>query len=471
MRVYRGRFVDPSSDFGVVRFREDMAVGVDEEGVVVFVKYGDGKCVTSRGLSPDDVDEEIRRCKGTSREVVAAPPEFFCPGMVDIHQHAPQGGFTGTATDKPLMEWLQHYTFPAEAAMENVAQARDLYRKVVGRSLQNGTTTSVYFATIHVPASVALAEVCKELGQRAFVGKVSMDRHGGPGYVEESTEAAVRAAKEFVEAVRGLECSFVQPALCPRFMPTCSDELLQGLGKLRSEVDPHLLVTTHVAESRDEVKFCRDLAEEHNGEGRDYLVLHRCGLTSAPSVLAHGVHLNEDELRSMAGEGSSIAHCALSNLYFANAALMTRRVVELGVCVGLGTDIAGGYDPGMLNAIRHTVTTSLALHHGIDCYLLTNDPAEDRHPTDEDHVISYREAFWMATVGGARAVGLDDKIGRFRPGMSFDALLVDCTPGARVILSDNDTFEDIFQKWVNLCDDRSIKGAWVQGSRVVPLRT
>ena len=409
--------------------------------------------------------------------------DFVCPGFVDLHHHAPQEVFSGTASDKPLMEWLEAYTFPSEMRMSCAETAAADYARVVRKSVRNGTTTSVYFATTHVDASIALADACRDAGQRAYIGHLTMDRNAPDSYRQASADQALSETAAFFERLgrseedgsRGCDEQeqqrprprLVQPILTPRFVPTSSAELLHGLGAFRAGVheragvaEPPVLVTTHVSESLDEVAFVKALAGEHSGEERDVAILAAAGLLR-DSVLAHCVHLTDDEMRAAARARAGIAHCPLSNCFFAHAPLKARRAVEVhGVAVGLGTDVAGGYDPSMLSAVRHCVTTSLCLGQA-------ENEEQAAFPLPGEHVIDYQFAFWLATVGGARVLQRDD-LGALAAGCRFDALHV--TPhGApsRLEVSERDNPMDVFQKWVNLGDDRHIQAVWVDGRKVV----
>ena len=164
----------------------------------------------------------LLRTHGDGRVVTLDATDFCVPGFIDTHVHAPQYQFTGTATDLPLMQWLQHYTFPAERRCEDTAFAARVYDKLVLRLLRAGTTTAVYYGTIHLEATKALVDVCRELGQRALVGKVAMDRHGAPGY-QETTEESLRDTEALIEycyacepAATTAEARLVNPVVTPR---------------------------------------------------------------------------------------------------------------------------------------------------------------------------------------------------------------------------------------------------------------
>ncbi|CAM9414472.1 unnamed protein product [Chrysoparadoxa australica] len=392
--------------------------------------------------------------------------QFLLPGFVDTHYHAPQHVYTGTGTDLPLMSWLQRHAFPAERSLAgDTSLAGEVYSRVVDQCLSLGTTCAVYFASINVEPSLALAEIAIEKGQRAFIGKVSMDQGGQDGYCETTADALLHA-EEFIHKVRsGSTCLLTSPIITPRFLPTCSVELLKGLGVLAAKYN--LAIQSHISESADVVHLCRDM-EAINGDCRDVQVFDTCNLLTPRTVLAHGVHLNDEEMQVLAQRGCTVSHCALSNAFFGNGVFRTREALNMGMNIALGTDVAGGYSPSMLGAMRTAVLASRILHDGADTYLHGGEVRPQAiSPIRRD--ISYIDALWMATVGGARAVGLDDTIGSFAVGKDFDALLMDVSrggSGAHIHVSDADDLSDVVQKAIHLADDRHIARVFVKGQVV-----
>ena len=366
---------------------------------------------------------------------------FFTPGFVDTHVHAPQYSFTGSATDKPLMGpegWLESYTFPAERSMANNAKAKAVYNKLVEKLLRSGTTTALYFGTIDNEPNEILAQVCAARGQRACIGKVCMDINSPHDYCE-TTSQSLEATKKFIDFVKStdsFENGMLLPVITPRFIPTCSIALLQGLGKLaKSE---NVLVQSHLSESNDEVAFSAAL---HPSFKSDAELFDSCGLLEN-SVMAHCVHCTDEDLVLMKKRGCSIAHCPLSNFFFANGILDARRIQRSGVTLGLGTDVAGGYAPTMLSAMRNAVIASLALQKR------------------KQNNVTWVDALHLATRGGADALRMP-QIGRFDVGMKFDAIL--WNPAPTVDVFEGDTFATSVEKTLNIGDDRNIAGVWVNG--------
>ncbi len=339
--------------------------------------------------------------------------QLVLPGFVDLHIHAPQYPQLGMALDVPLEVWLGKYTFPLEAQYADLDFARERYATLVRDLLASGTTTALYFATVHRAATELLAEICLTAGQRALVGKVVMDDPKScPDYYRDaSAELAVAETRAVIDHIRALpDNDRVLPVITPRFIPSCTDAALTGLGKLAAECDCH--VQTHCSES----DWAHGYALERYGK-TDTAALDGFGLLGRKTVLAHSVFLTDDDMATVSAAGAGVAHCALSNMYFGNAVFPLRRALEKGLHVGLGTDISGGPSGSMLEACRATAQASRLLEDGVDA----TDSRETRGVPNSR--IDMLTAFHLATAGGGET--LDLPVGLFRPGYHFDALLVD----------------------------------------------
>ena len=383
---------------------------------------------------------------------------YLLPGLVDLHIHAPQWPQLGKSLHLPLEDWLVHCTFPLEAKYADAAFAELVYASLVETVLANGTTTAVYHATVHLESTMRLADICLASGQRAFVGKVAMDHPDQcPDYYrDESATAAIEGSRDLIAYVRALpgnESGLVRPIITPRFIPSCTDPLLEGLGILAGE--SACPVQTHCSESGWQHGFVL----ERYGRS-DTRSLHAFGLLPRGTILAHGNFLSGEDMGVIGQAGAGIAHCPLSNYYFSNAVFPLRAALDKGVRVGLGTDISGGASPSILDNCRHAVNASRALEDGVDPAL---DASARGRP---DSRIDFRTAFWLASAGGGEALELP--VGRFEPGYRFDAILVDTRrPGSNLMVwEDADSLEDVLQKIVYNAGRDDIRKVWIDG-RVV----
>ncbi|MUI54735.1 guanine deaminase [Aliivibrio fischeri] len=381
--------------------------------------------------------------------------QFLLPGMVDLHIHAPQWPQAGKGLDLPLNEWLDHYTFPLEHKFSDLSFAEQYYPHLVKTYLANGTTTATYFATIDTSSSLYLAETCIKYGQRALVGKVSMDdKEMCPNYyVEESAEHSIQEAKRFITSFSQLanNNNLVEPIITPRFIPTCSLEALKGLGDLAKKYQ--CAVQTHASES----DWARDFSQEKYNK-TDIEIYNEAGLLGERTILAHSIFLTDSDIDTIKQKGSGIAHCPRSNIYFANAALPLREYLDQDIQLGLGSDIAGGPFPSLFMACSDAVLHSRARECGTNASL----PAEIRG--QENSRVSLLEAYWMATTGGGQLLKLP--VGQFKKGYCFDALIIDDEDSNLLICPELDSPQDILEKIITHTTKNNIRQVWVDGNQV-----
>ena len=421
---------------------------IDAEGTIA-------ACV--RAADPGHADA-LARARDAGTLVRLPDTAVVLPGFVDLHVHAPQYPQLGTALDRPLDQWLGTYTFPMEARFADLAFARRAYTALVEDLLAQGTTTALMFATIHREATQLLAEICLERGLRALVGRVAMDdaRTCPDFYRDRSVDQALDDTAALVDFIRGHggnAGALVRPVVTPRFVPACTDALLEGLGALARACDCH--VQTHCAES----DWAEGYVERRTGM-RDAEALDRWGLLTPATVLAHGVLLSPGDMALIRARQTAVAHCPLSNAYFAGAVFPLRAALERGLRVGLGTDIAGGPSASMFDTIRMTVAASRLLEEGVDPALAPGARGRGGARTD------WRVAFHLATAGGGAALGL--AVGRFEPGCAFDAQLIDpqAKGGTIRIVDPVDDPEVLLEKVLYTASRANIAETWVAGRSV-----
>jgi guanine deaminase len=422
--------------------------------------------VGANGFISDVVQPQEDRYQQTMRDAEAAgiflklpDGSYLLPGFVDCHVHAPQYPQLGSALDVPLEVWLHKYTFPLEARFADLAFARRAYELLVGDLLANGTTTALYFATVHQAATRLLADICLEKGQRALVGKVAMDHPDNcPDYYRDaSPAAAVEGTRSIIDHVLGHPdnaAGLVKPVITPRFIPSCTDAALEGLGALAQACGCH--VQTHCSES----DWAHGYVLERHGM-TDAESLDRFGLLGRRTMLAHSNFITASDMELLRVRQSAVAHCPLSNAYFAGAVFPLRAAMEKGLHAGLGTDISGGPNASMLDAARNAILVSRMLESGVD----PGKPAVER-ASGASARIDFRHAFHLATAGGAKA--LDLPVGQFSPGYAFDAILVDCTAAGGTIRlwDDVETTDDLLQRIIFTASRGNIAKVWVAGREV-----
>lgn len=426
----------------------------------VLIEVGaDGKIGSM--LRPGDSGyEAAKRAAAESGTLERLPAgTYLLPGFVDTHIHAPQYPQLGAALDVPLEVWLQKHTFPLEARYADLGFARRAYGALVDDLLAAGTTTALYYATVHSDATRLLADLCLEKGQRALVGKVAMDSPDQcPDYYRDaSAEESIRGTADLFQYVRGSPDNGegrVLAVVTPRFIPSCTDEALRGLGALARELGAH--VQTHCSEGDWEHRFVIDRCGATDAESLDGF-----GLLGRRSVLGHGTHLTDANLDLIKARGAAVSHCPLSNAYFSAAVFPLRAALEKGVHVALGTDISGGPASSIFDAMRQAIALSRVLESGVDA-----SRAPEERGGRPGSRIDFRDAFYAATAGGG--VALDLPIGAFKQGYHFDAIAVDAAAeGGSIRLWDElDSGEGILQKIVYTTGRQNIAAVWVGGRQV-----
>ena len=336
-------------------------------------------------------------------EIVDCTGKLVIPGMTDLHTHAPQYAFRGTAMDCELLDWLQRYAFPEESRYADLKYAAKAY-EIVARSLRQGATTRVVlFGTIHTDATLILMDLMEESGVISYVGKVNMDRNAPPELTEETAESEAETRRFIRESLaRGYRRT--KPVLTPRFVPSCTDGLMTALGRIRQEYG--LPVQSHLSENPEEIEAVARLAPEAAFYGDAY---DRAGLfgRDGNTVMAHCVYSTPEEVERMRENGVWVAHCPASNMNIASGIAPIRRYLEQGIRVGLGTDVAGGNSESMFQAVVDAIQVSKLYW---------------RHIDREAKPLTFPEVLYLATKGGGAFFGT---AGSFANGYEFDAVVLD----------------------------------------------
>lgn len=360
---------------------------------------------------------------------------------------------------------------------------------MVARTLAHGTTCASYFATIHVPATNALAALCHSHGQRAFIGRVCMDNPDQcpPYYVDQSAEQGFNATRSTIDYIHALDPNgtLINPIVTPRFAPSCSAHSLDGLGRLAASYSPPLHIQTHISETTDEV----DLVHKLFPEAASYAdVYEKAHLLTRRTILAHGVHLTRSERDLIRKRGAKVAHCPASNSALGSGLAPVRLMLDEGLTVGLGTDVSGGYSPSILETARQACLVSRLLAYSAEYQNMTGNKTFSGREK-----LSVEDSLYLATRGGAAVVDMADDIGGFDKGMIWDAQLIELGavrnatvsplnvprvdrlatrvvlesgPVGNVDLYGNETWQEQVQKWMWSGDDRNVKSVWVQGRLV-----
>ncbi|WOJ94090.1 guanine deaminase [Congregibacter variabilis] len=360
---------------------------------------------------------------------------LLVPGFVDTHIHYPQMDIIG-AHGEQLLEWLDTYVFPVEAKFADIEYAQQVARRFLKELLRNGTTTALVFGTVHPQSVDAFFSEAQSLNLRMIAGKVMMDRNA-PDNLKDTAESSYRDSKALIQ--RWHDRGRLRYAVTPRFAPTSTPEQLKAAGQLLRE-HPGVYLHTHMSENLNEVAWVEELFPHLDHYLHSY---DDAGLLGRRSVFAHCVHLSEVEWQRMAETQSNIAFCPTSNLFLGSGLFPLAKAESCGVNVGLGTDIGAG--------------TSFSLLETMD--------AAYKVQQLQGHSLTPFKSFYLATLGGARTLDLESKIGNFIPGKEADFLVLDlaATPLLEQRMQHcEDLFETLFVL-STLGDDRCIRESWIMG--------
>ena len=321
------------------------------------------------------------------------------PAFSDLHVHAPQYPQRGLGMDLLLADWLNTYTFPQEAKYRDPAYARAVYDAFLRDLIANGTFHACVFGTIHREATAYLLEQMEQRGLRAFVGKVNMDMQS-PDYLCETVEESLRETEQFLEAYSGNH--FAKPILTPRFAPTCSRELLSGLGRLGAKYQTG--VQTHLVESLWEAGEAKRLNPDCSCDTEIY---EKAGLLgNGPVVGAHFIFPEENDIRILKKYGGYAVQCPDATVNVIAGIMRTAALADEGVHLALGSDIAGGHLPGIYTQASRSVQLSKLKWF---------------YEPEGNRAVSFANAFYMATKEGGALFG---NVGSLEPGFQFDALVI-----------------------------------------------
>ena len=397
------------------------------------------------------VDDEGRVVEVGSQEtgeVVDLGDRLLIPAMNDLHVHAPQYRNQGLAMDLELLPWLQNYTFPEEKKYADVGYAERMYRRFVRDLWRFGTMRSCVFATTHTESTRLLMRLFQEAGMGALVGKVAMDRNCPEGLTE-PVEEMVQGYESLISwsSRQGnltphstLLTPLVRPIVTPRFVPTCTPKMLRACGELAARYQ--LPVQSHLSENRDEIAWVAELEPESTCYGDAY---DRYGLFGqTPTVMAHCVWTDGEELELMKRRGVMVAHCPTSNLNVASGMAPVRRFLDEGLRVGLGSDISGGHDLSIFRMMVYAIQVS-KMHY------------QQNH---DRKFLTLSEAFWLATKSAGCFFG---RVGSFEPGYEFDALVIDDSD----LNHDNYSLLERLERYIYLGDDRQIVHRFCRGQEIL----
>lgn len=404
--------------------------------------YADGLLVVENGLITHAGDaESLLGELPVGTEIIHYPDAIITPGFVDTHIHYPQTEMIASYGEQ-LLDWLENYTFPTENLFKDPEHASRVARVFLDELLRNGTTTALVFGTVHPESVDAFFTEAQHRQLRMIAGKVMMDRHA-PDYLTDTAISSFEESKALIEKWHNKDR--LAYAVTPRFAPTSTPEQLDAAAKLLT-LAPGLYLHTHLAENKKECAWVSELFPKN----RSYLdVYDQHQLLTERSIFAHGIYLDDDDCCRLHKTGSSIAFCPTSNLFLGSGLFNLQKMESHKVNVGIGTDVGGGTSFSMLQTLQ-------------EAYKVTQLQQQRIDPI---------KSLYLATLGGAKALRLDDKIGTLLPGTEADFTVLDLasTPLIKARMANASSITDQLFVLMMLGDDRSIQATY-SGGRCVHQR-
>ncbi|MCQ2798316.1 MAG: amidohydrolase family protein [Bacilli bacterium] len=374
-------------------------------------------------------------------ELIDYKGKLIIPGFSDLHVHAPQYQYRGTGMDVELMEWLEKYAFKEERKYGNNTYAKKAYKMFVDE-LKNGyTTRASIFATIHREGTRILMKLLEKSGLSTYVGLVEMDRNSPDYYRQASVEEALKDTEQWIVESQLFDNTY--PIITPRFLPTCSDELMAGLSELRKKYN--LKSQSHLDENPLEIQFVMEIEKDVDHYSGGYIKFDMFGLDH-DCIMAHCVHNNEEEIKLLKDRGIFVAHCPESNMNVTSGIAPISKYLDMGIRVGLGSDVGGGSSLSLLRAARQSIQVSKLYRRCIDMNLRSLDS---------------KDAFYMLTRGGGEFFG---HVGSLEKGYEFDCVVVDDSKIKTLL---NDSPEERIERLLYLGDESLIVAKYCKGKKII----
>lgn len=389
-------------------------------------------------------------CKGAFAELPAAYQDWpmtdyghklIIPGLMDIHLHAPQFAIRALGMDLELIEWLDKHAFNAEANYADLEYAEMAYDLFVEEMLSGATTRLCTFGTLHKDATLLLMEKLEKAGFHGFVGKVNMDRNSPDILCEESAAASLAATESFIQEAQS-RFQNIKPVITPRFTPSCSDELMQGLGELQAKYG--VPAQSHLSENLSEIAWVQELCPGTTCYGDAYDQFGLFG-SNGPTIMAHCVHSGEKEQQMMLERGTFVAHCPQSNSDLASGIAPIRQYLNRGIQVGLGSDVAGGHSYSIFEEMKEAIQVSKLRWRLVDQSL---EP------------LTVQEAFYLGTKGGGAFFG---KVGSLEDGYRFDAVVMD---DSAIKYPRQLSIEERMERLIYLAEKSHVYAKYIDGRKV-----
>ena len=346
---------------------------------------------------------------------------IIIPGLSDLHVHAPQYAFRGMGMDMQLLDWLNTYAFKEEGKYKNLEYAKKQYS--------------------NKDATIMLMDLLEDAGVKAYVGKVNMDRNS-PEFLSEDTIESKEDTIEWLEQIKD-RYKNIKPILTPRFIPSCTDKLMDEIQNINKKYK--LPIQSHLSENTSEIDWVADLHPDTNNYAEAYDKYNLFGKENK-TIMAHCVHCPDDELNLIKQNNVTVAHCPQSNANLTSGIAPIKKMLDMGIDVGLGSDIAAGSSLSIFRAMSDAVQVS---------------KLREAMTGEKNQILTLSEVFYLGTKGGGKFFG---NVGSFEKGYEFDAVVLNDES-----FGDNSDFtlKERLERIIYLSDDRNIIAKYVAGNKVI----
>ncbi|HKP40112.1 guanine deaminase [Mycobacterium sp.] len=428
---------------------------------------GDGLLVVRDGIIEDFGNFADLSERHAGLPVTHIEDRLILPGFIDGHIHFPQLRVLG-AFGNQLLEWMRSWIFPEELKYKDRTYARTAAGHFFDALLAGGTTTAMAFTTSSPVSTEEFFEEATRRGMRVIAGLAGIDRFGPDDFLI-TPDDFYRESKRLIDRYHRKGRNLY--AITPRFPGVCSSEMLERCRQLKQEHED-CWINTHVSENPSEVRMVRS----EFPDCQDYTAVHaRHGLLGPKFVAGHGVWLSRDELRRFSAAGATIAFCPLSNLFLGSGLFRLGRALdpEHPVRVALGSDVGGGNAFSIVRVLEEAYKVGMCNNTMLDGSVDSRD--QDRAEAERNILSPYR-AYYLATLGGARALYLDDLLGNFAKGKEADFVAIDWNAGqsamrwrqSLTVEGAPETVDQAAQLLFGVMmvgDDRNVDETWIAGKR------
>ena len=366
---------------------------------------------------------------------------IIIPGLIDLHIHAPQYAFRGMGMDMQLLDWLNTYAFKEEGKYRDLEYAKKQYSKFVSDVKNSATTRLSIFATLHKDATIMLMDMLEEAGIKAYVGKVNMDRNS-PEFLIEDTLKSKEDTIEWLEDTKD-RYKNIKPILTPRFIPSCTDNLMEEIKQINNIYN--IPVQSHLSENKSEIEWVAELHPDTKNYAEAYYKYNLFGKNNK-TIMAHCVHCPDDELELIKQNNVVVAHCPQSNANLTSGIAPIKNMLNMGINVGLGSDIAAGSSLSIFRAMSDAVQVS---------------KLRESLTGQKNQTLTLTEVFYLGTKGGGKFFG---DVVSIEKGYEFDAVVLNDKSFGD---NSNFTLKERLERIIYLSDDRNIVAKYVAGNKII----